>query len=442
MADGCDDPLVRSTTSSGSSSAACVVAAASRYMPGGQQVGGPRFKGILSRVGGPDPAHVRRRRHARRDQLLQGVLDAPSCEEVGIESRAGFEIGLELVAKARRLRLPVAEIPTIWLDRDVGVSNFQLPTVDPGVPALVPSTPSAGEPAARRELRIAHRHEGRSHREGSRHRLGRLHRRLRRRGAARPRLRGRRGRQPTRSTARSRKLVRRQPRLHASSRATSRTPTLMVELLSDVDHVIAGAAHDRRHLVLPHLRLRPARRERADHRLHLRRGDRGACTAGRPLQKVTYLSSSMVFESHRPLAVARGRRARGPAAVVVATASRSWPSSTSPARRGTSTSCPTRSCRPFNCVGIGERRALGDVEIESGNVKLAMSHVVPDLVQKVAQGPGPAAHPRRRASRSATTPTAATSPGASSLRWSTRDATNEDFNLSTPSRPPSSSWPS
>src|SRR6185295_9817117 len=45
--------------------------------------------------------------------------------------------------------------------------------------------------------------------------------------------------------------------------------------------------------------------------------------------------------------------------------------------------------RPFNCVGIGERRALSDREILSGNVKLAMSHVVPDLVQKVLKGQDP-----------------------------------------------------
>ena len=45
--------------------------------------------------------------------------------------------------------------------------------------------------------------------------------------------------------------------------------------------------------------------------------------------------------------------------------------------------------RPFNCVGIGEGRALGDVEVMSGNVKLAMSHVVPDLVQKVLMGQDP-----------------------------------------------------
>ena len=45
--------------------------------------------------------------------------------------------------------------------------------------------------------------------------------------------------------------------------------------------------------------------------------------------------------------------------------------------------------RPFNCVGTGEKRALCDSEILSGNVKLAMSHVVPDLVQKVLKGQNP-----------------------------------------------------
>jgi UDP-glucose 4-epimerase len=45
--------------------------------------------------------------------------------------------------------------------------------------------------------------------------------------------------------------------------------------------------------------------------------------------------------------------------------------------------------RPFNCVGIGERRALRDTDIMSGNVKLALSHVVPDLALKVLKGQDP-----------------------------------------------------
>jgi UDP-glucose 4-epimerase len=45
--------------------------------------------------------------------------------------------------------------------------------------------------------------------------------------------------------------------------------------------------------------------------------------------------------------------------------------------------------RPFNCVGIGEKRALRDSDVKSGNIKLALSHVVPDLVNKVLQGQDP-----------------------------------------------------
>ena len=45
--------------------------------------------------------------------------------------------------------------------------------------------------------------------------------------------------------------------------------------------------------------------------------------------------------------------------------------------------------RPFNCIGTGEGRALSDKEILSGNVKLAMSHVLPDLAQKILKGQRP-----------------------------------------------------
>jgi nucleoside-diphosphate-sugar epimerase len=45
--------------------------------------------------------------------------------------------------------------------------------------------------------------------------------------------------------------------------------------------------------------------------------------------------------------------------------------------------------RPFNAVGIGEKRAKIEKEVLSGNIRLAMSHVVPDLVQKVCKGQDP-----------------------------------------------------
>lgn len=124
MADGCDDPrqideLVRLVERG------VVVAAASRYMPGGQQVGGPRFKRFLSRTAG---ATLNWFTNAGTRDATNSfkAYDADFVREVGIDSRDGFEIGLELTAKARRLRRPVAEIPTIWLDRAFGQSNFQL----------------------------------------------------------------------------------------------------------------------------------------------------------------------------------------------------------------------------------------------------------------------------------------------------------------------------
>jgi dolichol-phosphate mannosyltransferase len=124
MADGCDDArqiddLARLVERG------VAVAAASRYMAGGQQVGGPYLKGMLSRTAGRSLrilAHL-----GTRDAT--NSFKAYSTEfvrEVGIDSRDGFEIGIELTAKAKRMRRPVAEIPTIWLDRQAGVSNFKV----------------------------------------------------------------------------------------------------------------------------------------------------------------------------------------------------------------------------------------------------------------------------------------------------------------------------
>lgn len=124
MADGSDDPrqiddLARLVDRG------VVVAAASRYSPGGQQVGGPLVKGLLSRSAGRSLSLLGR--VGTRDATNSfKAYSTDFIREVGIHSRSGFEIGLELTAKARRLRRPVAELPTIWLDRDVGESNFQL----------------------------------------------------------------------------------------------------------------------------------------------------------------------------------------------------------------------------------------------------------------------------------------------------------------------------
>ena len=106
------------------------------------------------------------------------------------------------------------------------------------------------------------------------------------------------------------------------------------------------------------------------------------------LQKITVLSSSMVFESASVFPTPEGAQLTSPP-----------PRSTYGFQklateyfaRGAHEqySLPFTILRPFNCVGIGERRALRDTDVSSGNVKLAMSHVVPDLVQKVLKGQDP-----------------------------------------------------
>ena len=45
--------------------------------------------------------------------------------------------------------------------------------------------------------------------------------------------------------------------------------------------------------------------------------------------------------------------------------------------------------RPFNCVGVGEDKALGDDVVTSGNVELMLSHVLPDLINKCLKGQDP-----------------------------------------------------
>jgi dolichol-phosphate mannosyltransferase len=124
MADGCDD-LQQIDILTRLVERGVVIAAASRYMPGGQQVGGPLLKKLLSSGAGRSLFWFARVGTRDATNSFKAYSKA-FIDDVGIDSRDGFEIGLELTAKARRLRLPVAEIPTIWLDREASVSRFKL----------------------------------------------------------------------------------------------------------------------------------------------------------------------------------------------------------------------------------------------------------------------------------------------------------------------------
>ena len=166
----------------------------------------------------------------------------------------------------------------------------------------------------------------------------------------------------------------------------AKNTALMKELASECDQILAAAAmiggisyfhHDAYDLLAENDRITASTFDAAIH----------AYKHGH-LKKINVLSSSMVFESTDTFPSKEGDQRLCPP-----------PQSTYGFQK---LACeyyaqgafeqyglPYTIIRPFNCVGTGERRALCDVDILSGNVKLAMSHVVPDLVQKVLKGQNP-----------------------------------------------------
>ncbi len=162
--------------------------------------------------------------------------------------------------------------------------------------------------------------------------------------------------------------------------------SLLKELLADCDHFVAGAAiiggislfHELAYNLL-------AENERIS-----AAGFDAAIWAyrERKLQKITVVSSSIVYESTCVYPSPEGEQRRCPP-----------PQSTYGFQKLATEffaqgaheqyGLPYTIIRPFNCIGIGERRARCDKEVMSGNIRLAMSHVVPDLVQKTLKGQDP-----------------------------------------------------
>ncbi|WP_109209941.1 MULTISPECIES: NAD(P)-dependent oxidoreductase [Microbacterium] len=161
----------------------------------------------------------------------------------------------------------------------------------------------------------------------------------------------------------------------------------MTELLMDCDHFIAGAAliggisyfHTYQYDLIA-----------ANERIIASSCDAAIASkkAGGKLKKVTYMSSSMVFESTDRWPSKEGDELIVPPPLSSYGFQKLAVEYFARAAKG-QYDIDYTILRPFNCVGIGESRALGDVEIHSGNVQLAMSHVVPDLVQKVLKGQDP-----------------------------------------------------
>jgi UDP-glucose 4-epimerase len=160
----------------------------------------------------------------------------------------------------------------------------------------------------------------------------------------------------------------------------------LTRLLADCDHLIAAAA-----MIggIAYFHARPYDLLAANERIIAASCDAAirAHQDGR-LRKVTYVSSSMVYESAQAWPSAEGQQLQIPPPssaygfsklAVEYFARAAWDQYR----------LPFTIVRPFNCVGVGELRALGDEQIMSGNVQLAMSHVVPDLVQKVLKSQDP-----------------------------------------------------
>jgi glycosyltransferase involved in cell wall biosynthesis len=101
------------------------VVCGSRYMRGGRQVGGPVLKTLLSRLAGLSLrlfARIPTHDATNNFKMYRGSFIAATR----IESQAGFEIGLEMVAKAFVGGYRIGEIPTTWHDRVAGESRFDL----------------------------------------------------------------------------------------------------------------------------------------------------------------------------------------------------------------------------------------------------------------------------------------------------------------------------
>jgi UDP-glucose 4-epimerase len=204
--------------------------------------------------------------------------------------------------------------------------------------------------------------------------------------------------------------------------------SLLKDVLSDCDHLVAGAAmiggisyfHELAFdLLAENERITASTFEAAIHaHKHCK------------LKKITVLSSSMVFESTSVFPTPEGNQLQCPPPLStygfqkLATeyfAKGAWEQY----------KLPYTICRPFNCIGTGERRAVVDREIMSGNVKLAMSHVVPDLVQKILKGQNPL-HILGDGKQVRHYTYGGDLAAGIRLCIESEKANNEDFNLSTP----------
>ncbi len=124
MGDGSDDPdqieELFSLIERGVS-----VAVATRYSRGGQYVGNSTLKYLLSRVSGLILYYLFFIKTKDPTNMFK-AYNKHFLDSVEIESQNGFTLGLEMIVKAKLRKKRIAEIPTIWIDRDFGESKFSI----------------------------------------------------------------------------------------------------------------------------------------------------------------------------------------------------------------------------------------------------------------------------------------------------------------------------
>lgn len=125
MADLCDPPEVINALVAAAERESADIVCASRYMRGGRQYGGPKFKGFLSHAAGLLLCwFARLPTHDPTNSFK--LYRKTFLDSVTIESTGGFELGIELVVKCRAKGGKIVEVPTTWRDRVAGKSNFKL----------------------------------------------------------------------------------------------------------------------------------------------------------------------------------------------------------------------------------------------------------------------------------------------------------------------------
>ena len=125
MADLSDPPEVINKMLESAEKNNAAVVCASRYIKGGKQIGGPFIKGLMSKTAGLSLYYFAKVPTHDATNNFKLYLNK-YLKSVEIESKGGFELGLELVVKAYELNLKISEVPTEWTDRSAGKSHFKI----------------------------------------------------------------------------------------------------------------------------------------------------------------------------------------------------------------------------------------------------------------------------------------------------------------------------